>query len=165
MAITVNSKNEAWQTADRIFPTDYELDPQASKNAGYDIYKSTNPANESWISDLSARLELNIDKGNYCDTILINIEEKPEIKEINKITADGVRSCCITHNLYTRGTCRDYDFALNFADTQDYSLKMLYELAEDICKHSENQTITNVMHLLRKDAVITIYEIDGDDNR
>lgn len=165
MALTVNSKNEAWQTADRIFPTDYELDLMASKNAGYNIYKSTIFANESWISDLGTRLELNIDKGNYCDTILINIEEKPEIKEVNKITAAGVRNCCIMNDLYTRGTCRDYDSMLNIAKTQDYSIELLHELADDICKHSDNQTITNVMYMLRKDAVITTYEIDGDDNR
>ena len=165
MAITVNSIKEAWEAADKIFPTDYIKDNEASEKAGYDIFKSTIFANDSWISDLGTSLEVNIDKGNYCDTVRINIEQKPAITEINRITADSVRSCCIKHSLYTNGSCRDYDFMLNYADTQDYSLEMLYDLAEDICKHSDSQTITNVMHILRKDAVITIYEIDGSDEQ
>lgn len=40
----------------------------------------------------------------------------------------------------------------------------LYFIAEDIQKHSKDQTITNVMFLLEKDAVITTFEIDGQDD-
>lgn len=84
-----------------------------------------------------------------------------EIIEEKVIDADSVRMCCIKHNLYTKGTCRDYDFMLNFADVQGYSLKNLFEIASDICKHSEDQTVENVMFLLGKDAVKTFYHIKG----
>lgn len=49
--------------------------------------------------------------------------KEPEIIEEKVIDADSVRMCCVKHNLYTKGTCRDYDFMLNFADVQGYSLK------------------------------------------
>lgn len=166
MAITVNSRSEAWNVADIIFPTDYIKNDQLSANAGYPILESTADGNSSWISDLGSSLELNIisEHKEVVKTTRIIIVEKPQITETHKITADGVRGCCIHHNLYTAGSCRDYDFMLNYADTQDYSLETLYELAEDICKHSVGQTITNVMFLLRKDAVITTYEINGQDD-
>ena len=34
--IKVNSVSEAWRTAERIFPTDYEKNEESSKRAGYD---------------------------------------------------------------------------------------------------------------------------------
>ena len=108
---------------------------------------------------MNTSLELNIQKGKKLETVRIVIVEEPEITEEKVITADDVRSCCIKHNLYTMGTCRDYDFMLNFIDVQGYSLKNLYEIAEDICKYSEDQTVENVMFLLGKDAVRTFYHI------
>ena len=39
----------------------------------------------------------------------------------------------------------------------------LYRLAKDICEHSEDQTITNVMFILEREAVTTTFEIDGSD--
>jgi len=40
----------------------------------------------------------------------------------------------------------------------------LYFIAEDIQKHSKDQTVTNVMFLLERDAVMTTFEIDGRDD-
>ena len=158
--ITVKSIKEAWMEADKLFPTDYMKDEKASANAGYPIYMSTAEGNVSWISDLNTSLELNIEKGKKLETVRVVIEDEPEITEEKVITADSVRRCCIKHNLYTKGTCRDYDFMLNFIDVQGYSLKNLLEIAEDICKHSEDQTVENVMFLLGKDAVTTFYHIN-----
>lgn len=159
--IKVKSIKEAWTKADELFPTDYEKDNVASANAGYPIYMSTLDGCSSWISDLNTSLELNIQEGKKFKTVRIVIEEEPEIIEEKVIDADSVRMCCIKHNLYTKGTCRDYDFMLNFADVQGYSLKNLFEVASDICKHSEDQTVENVMFLLGKDAVKTFYHIKG----
>lgn len=158
--ITVKNAAEAWREADRRFPTDYIKDEKSSEAAGYPIYKSTVDGNESWISDLGTSLELNIKKGGCIYSERIVIKQTPKIIEKNQISASSVRNCCIKHNLYTCGTCRDYDWMLNFADTQDFSLETLYEIAEDIRKHSEDQTIENVMFLLRKDAVDTFYTIE-----
>jgi hypothetical protein len=45
--MTVTSKEQAWQEADKIFPADYEKDEVASKRAGYPIYKNDAICGES----------------------------------------------------------------------------------------------------------------------
>ena len=40
----------------------------------------------------------------------------------------------------------------------------LYFIAEDIQKHSDDQTITNIMFCLEQEAVTTTFEIDGRDD-
>ena len=74
----VRSKNEAWNKANVIFPTDYIKDEVRSKKAGYDIYYSTVQSVHAWISDLGDRLEVNLETG---ETINIWIEEEPRFKE------------------------------------------------------------------------------------
>lgn len=59
----VSGINEAWKIAERIFPTGYKLDEEASKRAGYAIYSTTSKDVQYagfHISDLETRLELNI---------------------------------------------------------------------------------------------------------
>lgn len=158
--ITVNSKQEAWNMVNSLIDWDYEQDVRGTEIAGYPIYRSTVEGNNSWISDLNTSLELNVQKREGFETIRIIIEDEPEIMEEKVINANSVRNCCIKHNLYTMGTCRDYDFMLNFIDVQGYSLKNLFKIAEDICKHSEDQTVENVMFLLGKDAVTTFFHIN-----
>lgn len=86
--ITVNSKREAWEKANELFPTDYEKNEQSSANAGYPIYTSTAKGNESWISDTNVCLELTIVEGDYqsSETIYIDIEPKKAVlsKELFK---------------------------------------------------------------------------------
>lgn len=62
--IKVDSKKAAWELANRLFPSDYAQDERGTKNAGYPIYKSTNPEMNAWISDLGDRLELNYPNGH-----------------------------------------------------------------------------------------------------
>lgn len=69
----VATVKEAWELANRLFPTDYEHDEQGSKNAGYPIYMSTLKGSNAHISDLNVRLELNYDDGQSEN---IWIEEK-----------------------------------------------------------------------------------------
>lgn len=76
--ITTHSISEAWSKANEIFPTDYEIDSRASKNAGYDIWWSTRPGCAAWISDLCTRLEVNLPNG---DTVEIWIEDEDETTE------------------------------------------------------------------------------------
>ena len=72
--IKVNSVSEAWRTAERIFPTDYEKNEESSKRAGYPIYETTS-TDERFsgfhISDLNTRLEVNMG----AETVTIWIEE------------------------------------------------------------------------------------------
>lgn len=75
----VTSRQEAWRTADEIFPTDYMKDERASRAAGYDIYYSTADGCNDWISDLGNRLEVNY--YNSGKTVNIWIEETPQFKE------------------------------------------------------------------------------------
>lgn len=72
--IRVNSVSEAWRTAARIFPTDYEMNEESSNRAGYPVYETTSTDlrfSGFHISDLNTRLELNM--GN--ETVTIWIEE------------------------------------------------------------------------------------------
>ena len=73
----VDSKKSAWDLANRLFPTDYMLDEERSKNAGYKIYHTTNPEMNAWISDLGDRLELNYPNGTS-ENIWIDVEEKKD---------------------------------------------------------------------------------------
>lgn len=74
----VASVKEAWELANRLFPTDYEKDEQSSSNAGYPIYQSTAEGVNAWISDLGNRLEL-----NYPDKPSENIWIEQEQEEDN----------------------------------------------------------------------------------
>ena len=84
-----SNRDEAWQKAKNIFPFDYEKDESSSERAGYPIYRATRESgNNSWISDLGTRLELNIvdGKGRECNTINIWINDRKytaaEVREI-----------------------------------------------------------------------------------
>lgn len=72
--MTVNTVEQAWKVADRIFPTDYIKDEKVSYEMGYPIYTSTlwGKSCNAWISDLGARLEVNLDDGR---TVNIWIDE------------------------------------------------------------------------------------------
>lgn len=70
MNIKVSSVEEAWELADRLFPTDYEKDEERSNRAGYPIHYSTKEGVNAWISDLGNMLELNYYDGKS-ENILI----------------------------------------------------------------------------------------------
>lgn len=92
MAYEVRTREEAWNKANELFPTDYEQDTAASQRAGYPIYTSTSETNQSWISDLGNRLELNIYKGKAVESTNIwvdaeymdTLEENAQLKEENR---------------------------------------------------------------------------------
>lgn len=157
--IKVRNREAAWKEAERLFPTDWEKDERATANAGYPIYMSAAEGNNSWISDLNTSLELNIQEGKGIKTIRIYIEQEPEIIEETKWDPDSIRCMCIKHNLYTCGTVSDYNFMLNTVGVQDPTVHWIYEIAQDIVKHSKDQTVENVMFLIRKEAVDTFYTI------
>lgn len=156
----VTTKREAWAEANRIFPTDYEQDMSSTRRAGYPIYRSTAEGNDSWISELGNRLELNVWKDGSLDSINIWIEEKPKIIETVSWSYETVRTCCIANNLYTCGTVRQYDQMFQMVMAKENpELIDIYNVAKDIAEHSEDQTVTNVMYLLNKDAIVRLYEV------
>lgn len=73
--IKVDSRKEAWELANRLFPEYYERNEVISKNTGYPVYTSTKKGSAAYISDLNDRLELNYDDGRHEN---IWIEEKLE---------------------------------------------------------------------------------------
>ena len=76
---------------------------------------------------------------------------------------NSVREACIRNDLYTRGTNEAYSAMLDMADRTEPTTKAMYLVAKDIQEHSEDQTITNVMFILEREAVITTFEINGSD--
>lgn len=76
---------------------------------------------------------------------------------------DTVRNACIANHLYTEGDNEAYSKMLDMADRTEPTTKAMYLVAKDIQEHSFEQTITNVMFILERDAVITTFEIDGSD--
>lgn len=87
----------------------------------------------------------------------------PKITSSRRWSADSVRLACIKNGLYTRGSREDYDHMTNWVDRLYPNSENLYFIACDIQKHSEDQTITNVMFLLERDAVTTTFEIEEND--
>lgn len=88
----------------------------------------------------------------------------PEITVNRMWTVQSVMDVCIQNQLYTKGDSEQYECLLDRVRNLYPSTENLYLIAKDIYEHSKEQTITNVMYLLEKDAVFTTFEIDGDDN-
>lgn len=72
MKYVANDKKAAWAIADDLFPSDYVHDSSRSQRAGYDVYMSTFPGMDAWISDLGDRLEVNLPDGQ---TVNVWIED------------------------------------------------------------------------------------------
>lgn len=91
----VKTIEEAWNEANKIFPTDYEKDEFSSSRAGYPIYRSTAEGHENdYICDLNDRLEVNISKGNQTVNIWVVTEEQGEdiAVEVKTTKVDRIRN-------------------------------------------------------------------------
>ena len=88
----------------------------------------------------------------------------PNIAVNRRWSGMSVRQTCIKHDLYTCGDNENYEHMLNWVERLYTNTENLYFIAEDIQKHSKDQTVTNVMFLLERDAVMTTFEIDGRDD-
>lgn len=86
--MTVKTIKEAWEAADKLFPTDYQKDEESSQRAGYSIYRSTAADHfHFYICDLNDRLEVNLD--NESINIWIREEEQGEDVEVTVIARSG----------------------------------------------------------------------------
>lgn len=84
-----------------------------------------------------------------------------KIIETNHWDADDVRCMCIRNDLYTHGTNRDYEAMFDIVRSNPHpTLDNIYQVADDINRHSEDQTITNIMFLLSNSVVRRFYDIE-----
>lgn len=85
--IKANSKQEAWEEVDKIFPTDYEKDEESSIRAGYPIYRSS-VEYYNYICDLGCRLEVNLKEGNTTYNVWIDSNEDEIRAELYRRTKE-----------------------------------------------------------------------------
>ncbi|MCD7811289.1 MAG: hypothetical protein LUG91_05485 [Ruminococcus sp.] len=86
----------------------------------------------------------------------------PAIKANRQWSVSSVRKACIKNHLYTCGDNEDYEHMLDWVSQLYPDTENIYFIAQDIAKHSDRQTITNIMYILENEAVITTFEIDGE---
>ena len=89
---------------------------------------------------------------------------KNSIKANRMWSWDSVRAVCVKHNFYTLGTNEAYASMLTFVKTHKPTYRNLYTVACDILEHSDGQSITNIMFLLERYAVITTFTINGQED-
>ncbi len=87
----------------------------------------------------------------------------PKITTERKWSVEDVRLTCLRNDFYRRGNNAEYDKMLELVDTLEPTPENIYIVAKDICEHSTDQTITNIMFVLELEAVYTFYIIgDGE---
>lgn len=74
--MNARNRKEAWDIADKLMPTDYELDLD-SIWCDHEVYRSTIKGVEAWINDLGDRLEVNYPVGRGVETVNIWIDDEP----------------------------------------------------------------------------------------
>ncbi len=84
----------------------------------------------------------------------------PEIKEFKHWSEDAVRLACIKNGLYTCGSSEDYEHMLSWVRRLYPDTENLYFIAQDIVKHSDGETISNVMFILANQTVTTTFQVE-----
>ena len=89
----------------------------------------------------------------------------PYIETYRHWSSDDIRCMCIRNELYTCGTNEEYMLMLKLVDIAagGPTTKNMYLIARDIFEHSENQTISDIMYMIEREAVYTYFEIDGEE--
>ncbi len=73
-----------------------------------------------------------------------------------------VRKMCIRENLYTEGD--DEDYGKMFDIVRDHPAptpEIIYRVADDINRHSEGQTVANIMYILSNSVIRRCYDIEN----
>ena len=96
----------------------------------------------------------------------LKIESAADVAVNHWWSADDVRKMCIANDLYTCGDCDEYETMLNTVRSTagNPTLDVLYTVAKDIAEHSKRQTVGNMLYLLSRYAVVTTYEIPGEED-
>lgn len=99
--MTVKTIEEAWEAANKLFPTHYQKDEESSQRAGYPIYRSTAVDHfHFYICDLNDRLEVNLDSESV--NIWIREEEQGEDVEVTVIAKSGENRTYYTYAEYRK---------------------------------------------------------------
>lgn len=84
-----------------------------------------------------------------------------KIIETRHWNAMDVRLMCIREVLYTKGTDKEYDAMLESVEDELFpTLEDIYRVAEDINRHSEDQTVTNIMYMLANSVIKSCFDIE-----
>jgi len=83
----------------------------------------------------------------------------PMITEVRKWNSMSVRNVCVNNDLYTCGCNEDYIRLLDEVNLMEPTKENIYRVATDIVKHSDEQTVSNVMFLLANQAVTVSFAI------
>lgn len=87
---------------------------------------------------------------------------EPVLLTTRKWDAEGIRSMCVSHHFYMRGTVAQYTDMLNYVKENDPTPENIYNVANDILNYTdpnEDQTVTNIMYIIENEVVRTSYEI------
>lgn len=76
--MTVKTEFQAWEAVTALFPTEYKKDEEASKRAGYTIYRSTVNYYD-YFCMLGDRIEVNFSNGKTVN-VWIKPDPKPEVR-------------------------------------------------------------------------------------
>jgi len=97
------------------------------------------------------------------DTVNIHIEpeSEPEITESSVWYSSEIREMCVANNFYNHGNIKEYSDLLEFVEKHEPTPINIYKAAKDILDHTsgQEQTVTNIMFMIRNDIVRTFYEI------
>ena len=84
-----------------------------------------------------------------------------KIIETRHWNAMDVRLMCIREVLYTKGTDKEYDAMLESVEDESFpTLEDIYRVADDINRHSEDQTVTNIMYMLANSVIKSCFDIE-----
>jgi hypothetical protein len=137
-----NTKKEAWQMADQIFPTDYMKDEGKSERAGYDVYISTAKDHDFfWISDLGNRLEVNMDGKSV--SIWIEEEEQGEDIEVTVSVESGESRTYPTYAEYRKEFRFFFSAGKRYDDLENHFEKMIKALRAIDSDEMKMETLRN----------------------
>lgn len=89
-----------------------------------------------------------------------------KIIETRRWNVLDVRLMCVREVLYTKGSDEEYTAMLEIVEDESFpTLEDIYRVAEDINRHSEDQTVTNIMYMLVNSVVKSTFEIEEDEDR
>lgn len=95
-----------------------------------------------------------------------NVVMKKVITERRTVSPMDVRQVCIDHDFYTCGTNDDYEAMLDLVGNNmaDLSNEVLYEIADDIMRHSDpdkidGMDVASMMFLIDNDACYHCFEV------
>lgn len=107
--MTVKTEFQAWEAVAALFPTEYKKDEEASKRAGYPVYRSIEN-HYDYFCMLGDRIEVNFSNGKTVN-VWIKPDQKPEVRQHKpeaklKEIAEGISQEVVIRT-YENGSSRD----------------------------------------------------------